>query len=83
MLILKLDGSFLNNRRVSKVDTDLLTMMKANQLKPKGNSKRNFVLPAYQDSLSLLDSTKKTLQIKVIYTIFFATIIIRGDFFMS
>jgi hypothetical protein len=40
---------------------DAVNAFKANQFQPKGNSKYNFVMPAYQDSLPYIDSTRKIL----------------------
>lgn len=67
MPIAKPDGSFIDNMSLNKFDPTLLNIInsnKANQFKPKGNSKYNFVLPSHQDFLPFIDSTEKLFKIK-------------------
>ncbi len=63
MPVAKPDGSLQDNMSSSSTNTnkllELLSKTQENGFKPKGNSKYNFVMPAYQDSLRHLDSTKK------------------------
>ena len=63
MPVAKPDGSLQDNMCSSSTNTskllELLSKTQENGFKPKGNSKYNFVMPAYQDSLPHLDSTKK------------------------
>ncbi len=64
MPVAKPDGSFIDNMSFSKIDPNVLIIIKANQFKPKVNSKYNFVLPVHQDSLPFLDATKKRFKLK-------------------
>ena len=65
MPVVKPDGYYYDNmgvkRIASKTITDAINNLKNNQFQPKGNAKYNFVMPAYQDTLPYIDSTKKLL----------------------
>ena len=70
MPVAKPDGSYVDKMIAGNPKENLqdllnnLNTSKANQFSPKGISKYNFVMPAYQDSLPHLDSTRKLLKIK-------------------
>ncbi len=66
MPVVKPDGSYSDNMCIkSSIDTKTLLKLfktnKAKQFQPEGNSKFNFVMPVYQNSLPYVDSAKKLL----------------------
>ncbi len=66
MPVVKPDGTYKDEMcPKGKLDMqkvlDAVKAHKANQFQPKGNSKFNFLMPAYKDSLPYIDSANKLL----------------------
>jgi len=65
MPVAKPDGSYVDNMvaksTAPKTMTDVIDKLKNNRFQPKSNTKYNFVMPAYKDSLPSADSTDKLL----------------------
>lgn len=65
MLVAKLDSNYVDNMiakpTAPKTMTDVINKLKNNRFQPEGNSKFNFLMPAYRDSLPYIDSANKLL----------------------
>jgi hypothetical protein len=66
MPVAKPDGSYVDNMIAKStapntMADDVIDKLKNNRFEPKGNSKYNFLMPSYKDSLPFVDSASRTL----------------------
>lgn len=65
MIVAKPDSSYVDNMvakpRITKNLANVVDKLKHKRFEPKGNTKYNFLMPAYKDSLPYIDSASKLL----------------------